>query len=127
MLKIKKLVFACLLILFLVGLGGWGVVKRVDLSLDFSPQPLIEPLGAPSKEEELTKKLAEVGLVPESLIFDKEEVVASFSAGPTVLFSASKDLRGQVASLQFILSRTKIEGKIPLKIDLRFEKPILKY
>jgi len=127
LLKIKKLVLPCLLILFLVGLGSWGVVKKLDLSLDFYPRPLIEPLGAPLKEEELTKKLAEVGLVPESLIFDEEEIIASFSAGPTVLFSTGKDLKGQVASLQFILSRTKIEGKIPLRIDLRFEKPILKY
>ncbi|HUW21977.1 MAG TPA: hypothetical protein VMW41_04945 [Candidatus Bathyarchaeia archaeon] len=33
----------------------------------------------------------------------------------------------QVDSLQLILSRAKIEGKVPQLIDLRFEKPIVKY
>lgn len=44
-----------------------------------------------------------------------------------VLFSGQKNPIAQVASLQLILSSTRIEGRVPRTIDLRFEKPIIKY
>jgi len=44
-----------------------------------------------------------------------------------VLFSARKKINNQVDSLQFILRQSKIEGSLPHKIDLRFEKAVVKY
>lgn len=41
--------------------------------------------------------------------------------------SARKNYSEQLDSLQLILSRSKIEGKLPKKIDLRFEKPVVVY
>lgn len=41
-----------------------------------------------------------------------------------VIFSLEKDMEKQVASLQLILSRSKIEGKPFSKLDLRFDKPV---
>lgn len=41
-----------------------------------------------------------------------------------VLFSLNKDIRWQLDSLQFILDRAKIEGRVIKKIDLRFDKPV---
>jgi len=43
------------------------------------------------------------------------------------IFSSNKDFKAQVASLQLILSRSRIEGKIPEKIDFRFDKPIISF
>lgn len=43
------------------------------------------------------------------------------------IFSPDKPIKPQVASLQLILSRSRIEGKIPKKIDLRFEKPVVTF
>lgn len=44
-----------------------------------------------------------------------------------VTFSLQKDLDDQLASLQLILSRTKIEGKPPKRVDLFFDKPVIAY
>lgn len=52
-------------------------------------------------------------------VFLNEPIVASFSTKKSVAL--------QVDSLQFILRQSKIEGKMPAFIDLRFNKPVIKY
>jgi cell division septal protein FtsQ len=47
--------------------------------------------------------------------------------GKEALFSLKKEIQVQVDSLQFILSRSKIEGRKIKKIDLRFDKPVVNY
>jgi len=47
--------------------------------------------------------------------------------GEEVVFSLRKEIQIQVDSLQFILSRSKIEGRNIKKIDLRFDKPVVNY
>lgn len=44
-----------------------------------------------------------------------------------VILSLRKNLKDQLDSLQLIFSRTKIEGKQPGDIDLRFDKPVITY
>lgn len=56
-----------------------------------------------------------------------EKSLEAIIDGTTVIFSLSGDLEYQLDSLQLIFSRTKIEGKRPKKIDLRFDKPFLTY
>lgn len=53
-----------------------------------------------------------------TLVLD-EKIIATLSA--------RKDYSEQLDSLQLILSRSKIEGKLPKKIDLRFGKPVVIY
>ena len=43
----------------------------------------------------------------------------------TATLSARKNHSEQLDSLQLILSRSKIEGKLPKGVDLRFEKPVV--
>lgn len=45
----------------------------------------------------------------------------------TIVFSSERDIEWQVSSLQSILSRLTIEKKRPTLIDLRFNKPIVKF
>jgi len=45
--------------------------------------------------------------------------------GRRVVFSLKKEAQIQIESLQFILSRSKIEGREIKKIDLRFDKPVI--
>jgi len=47
--------------------------------------------------------------------------------GVEVVLSFKKEAQIQLDSLQFILSRSKIEGKRIKKIDLRFDKPVVNY
>lgn len=47
--------------------------------------------------------------------------------GTTAVISAHKNIKFQVTSLQLILSRSRIEGRNPVKIDFRFEKPVISF
>lgn len=42
-----------------------------------------------------------------------------------IIFSNKKDINSQLASLQFILARLTMEGKLYNKLDLRFDKPVI--
>lgn len=49
------------------------------------------------------------------------------TAGPEVVIPAQEEFAARVASLQFILTNLKMGEPVPIKIDLRFDKPILTY
>ena len=66
-------------------------------------------------------KRADIRVVSLSII-GRKEIEASISGG-TKVFLRTEKIAQQVSSLQAILTRFKIEGRIPKKIDLRFEKP----
>lgn len=45
----------------------------------------------------------------------------------TEVILPTKNLSEKIASLQMIQSRAKIEGKLPIRIDLRFQKPVVTF
>jgi len=93
----------------------------------FSSSELISPIPEDSFEEEIRESLFSIGQELRDLDLSSEKkIIATFSGNLTVLFSKEKDLNFQVASLQFILWRAKIEGKAPYFVDLRFDKPVVK-
>lgn len=93
----------------------------------FSRPELIKPIPEGSLEEEMRQNLSSLGKELEALDLSSEkEIIATFSGDLTVIFSREKDFHFQVASLQFILWRAKIEGKSPFFVDLRFDKPVVK-
>jgi len=61
------------------------------------------------------------------LIQPGEKITLRLTEGATVYLTAEKEAAPQVDSLQFILRQSKIEGKLPSLIDLRFDKPVIKF
>lgn len=123
----KRLVFPVILLFFLglIFFFGW---KKFSSKLELpNNQGIINPLPSPTQKENFESMLKKEGLVPLSLNFGAKEIQASFSGSLTALFSSEKELTSQVISLQFILSRSKIEGKLPKLVDLRFDKPVILY
>lgn len=123
----KKPVFLVLLLILLslVFFFGWEkFISKLKLPND---QGIINPLPSPTQKENFEKMLKREGLSPLSLNFGEKEIQASFSGSLTALFSSEKNLDSQIISLQFILSRSKIEGRLPKLVDLRFDKPVILY
>lgn len=58
-------------------------------------------------------------------IVSESTIEFELKEGPLVLFSTQKDLENQLDSLQLISERAKIEGEKPVRIDLRFSKPVI--
>lgn len=127
----RKLILPIFFILFLV--TGILIFNFKNLSLIFDwrdlfpSSDLIRPIPERSLDEEIREKLIPLRLNLQSLDFsDEKKIMATFSGNLTIVFSKEKDLKSQVTSLQFILWRTKIEGKLPYFVDFRFNKPIIK-
>ncbi len=100
---------------------------QFDWQWPFSSSELIRPIPEDSLEVEVRENLSSIGQKLKDLDLSSEKkIIATFSGNLTVVFSKEKDLNFQVASLQFILWRAKIEGKVPYFVDLRFDKPVVK-
>lgn len=77
----------------------------------------------------LKKDLEEANLFPEEVTVASSDasIVVQLDHGPTVYFSPDQDFKTQVSSLQLIISRLTIEKKQPNIVDLRYDKPIVKF
>lgn len=124
----RKLFLPVFLIGFLVLVVLGGLLRKVDLNLSRESQTtLFSPLPSSSPKDDLENLLKEHGFIPKSLTYKDDMVQASFSGNLTVILSTSKDLTTQVLSLQFVISRAKIENRLPKVVDLRFTKPVVLY
>jgi len=136
---VKKSVFlalAAISILLLLVIFGWLVrsdlmTKVRDLTKEWFYETL-KPVSETSVEERLISQLKELtfkeGLVlREHQKLNNHTLVATFSGELTCFLDLKRDISSQLASLQFILWRSKIEGKKLKSIDLRFDKPVVRY
>jgi hypothetical protein len=114
------IILVCIFIL-VISLFKIGIISIPNL-----PFRMINPAVDPNKEMEFKKLLGEYGLMAQNIEY-KDTITVIFPDHLMVLFSSKSDLKYSVASLQFIISRSKIEGKIPKSIDLRFDKPVVVY
>jgi len=126
--KFKRLVifFLFTIILLLVGFFGNHNFLIFSFPKISSKQKLVTPLSSLDATEKLKKDLEFLGIKmvgePEQI---KDEVVVTLSSGTRVFFKKKEDYSSELDSLQLILRNIRIEGKWPLKIDLRFKRPVL--
>ncbi len=76
----------------------------------------------------LTVELSKSDFTPASVrIVDRDSIAVYNHQDLVAIFSAKKSLNEQVDSLQFVLSKAKIDAAKIAKIDLRFDKPVISY
>lgn len=119
--------------------GGFGSLPLISL-----PPGLLElKVGLELVNYEALQKALLLQELLKEFFIDFEELKVEeggdlslfLSEGVTATFSTKKELKPQVASLQLILKQSKMEepflqnekGKIIKEIDLRFEKPVIKF
>lgn len=61
------------------------------------------------------------------IIETEKDLEVTLSSGTKLLVKKKFDYSAELASLQLILQNIRIEGRWPLKIDLRFQRPVLGY
>lgn len=127
-------------ILFL-SLAGFGAIAAVSvgtvgyLTWQASKPLFVSPLAsmkfAQASQEDNKFDMLKKELKKNQIEFDTAEktkegtYVIKLKQGGEVTFSPQKDIIGQIASLQFILSHLTMEGREFSKLDLRFEKPVI--
>ncbi|MFH0937008.1 MAG: FtsQ-type POTRA domain-containing protein [Candidatus Daviesbacteria bacterium] len=64
------------------------------------------------------------------LNFNRTQLVSNYlmvETSPKLIFSLNHDIAHQLASLQLILEKAKIDERMISQVDLRFEKPVVVY
>lgn len=108
--------------------------KSSDLPLILLKEPVGLNIGEKIEEEEIIQAINFLTSLRLNLFEPKlGRIVSSqtleiwLKENVVVLFSLKKEAEIQLDSLQLIFSRAKIEGKTTRQIDLRFDKPVVKY
>lgn len=87
---------------------------------------LIKPVGQQDSLTKLNVMLSQANLPVFNLQKqDESSAIASLSGDIQVTFSLTKDLSNQVATLQVILARFRIEGRKVNRIDLRYNNVVV--
>lgn len=93
----------------------------------FRPPNFLLPIVGEDHKIKLIRELSAKNLQLDTPPDESPDTLTVQLLGTLVYFSKEKDISVQVAALQMILGKTTIDGGIPKVIDLRFNKPILKY
>ena len=128
--QIKLWLFAGIALIVILGVvvfSWWIMYTHRDLYV--SPLSSLEAFNIPT-ESERNVALVEKLLRKEKIAYDSVSVSGSsmiviLERETEVILSQKKDIAEQISSLQYILSRLTMEGKLFSRLDLRFEKPVV--
>lgn len=100
-----------------------SLISPVPIVLSINARKILFSNIPDSNLEDLLRKSG----INYSLISSSSDLsyLVKLETGEEVIFSSKKDLNSQVASLQLILSRLKIEGRSFKRLDLRFDQPVI--
>lgn len=134
--RIYMMIFLGAIIIYSVGLALY-ILRPQDIISSFAKPPthILDPDIQEADLEVFQKALQEKHITLDSLQIASNEAVLMGKLDRTVIyFDRYKDVNYQVTSLQEILTRLTIDGganetgvKKPVRIDLRFSKPVVQY
>lgn len=122
----RKLVLPVFLLLVLLFFFAWSQRDKLTIDLNFGEEKMESPIPQNSKIGLFQDILSQKGLAASNIKIEGNEISADIS-GINVLFIQGENLSKEVVSLQLILSRARIDGRMPEKIDLRFSQPVVLY
>lgn len=129
--KLKQISYS-IFALFFIGIFLYGLVSLVDPIKKLLNRPgntLVVPLVQTNSiadfEKVLTAKNIEFDNI--STATESGDFVAKLKDGPRVFFSQEKNVDFQVNTLQLIIQRLTINKRTVISVDLRFDKPIVKW
>ena len=129
--KLQQISFA-ILILVCVGLFIYftsSLFTPIQKLLRASDATLIVPTVQSYSMNDFEKALNSKNIMFEtiSMASGSSDFIAKLKDGPRVYFSQEKNVDFQVNTLQLIIQRLTIDKRKIIAIDLRFDKPIVKW
>lgn len=128
--KKRILFFSILSALVGILLIGVGIVVLMHEPVFISPLPLKQSFGGSTEEDEIKQSI--IRLLKEQKIsytnlkqLSKTTYFLQLKENGDVFLTAEKDISEQLASLQKILSRLTMDGKKFVRLDLRYDKPVI--
>lgn len=128
--RIVKLFLYICFCLFIVGVGAVFYILQARRPLYISPLPL-QVLGNKTSGQDqntsfLENQLHELHIDYENITPSQGSYTIHLKNKSEVILSARRDIRSQLSSLQFILTRLTMEGRLFNQLDLRFDKPVIR-
>ena len=129
--KLQQVSFA-ILIIVCAGLFVYftsSLFAPIQKLLRASDATLIVPTVQTSSITDFEKALTRKNIMFEtiSMASGSSDFVAKLKDGPRVFFSQEKDVDFQVNTLQLIIQRLTIDKRTVISVDLRYDKPIVKW
>lgn len=131
--KLKKIVVLVIAIIIALLVGFLGILLLRDFSFSIprfsnNIEQIINP-NATYSISDIRDALAKAKIEYTTVTISSTSgsLRADLDKGTQVYFSYDKKIDWQISSLQSILLRLTIENKIPTVIDLRYNRPIVKF
>jgi hypothetical protein len=127
--KIKMLCKRVFVIGTIIGLTSLFIGAYVFLTHFFQKTTYLSPLGSAvlgQQDVDIKRLLVQKNIPVKDVISSGGVYLIHLQNDAEVLLSSDKDLTLQISSLQFILSRLTMEGKVFSQLDLRFDKPVIR-
>lgn len=130
----KKLIIRIILLAFFVmlsvSIGIYLYVLKIKRPLYISPlSPNFTFNSSQSQnktEESLKESIKDMHLDLENVAYQDGKYTITLKNKSRILLAGNKDIKQQLSSLQFILTRLTMEGKLFTQLDLRFDKPVIR-
>lgn len=96
----------------------YSILENISLGQKIKSNPLRNSV-------KILQKLTILNITPYDAYFDNK--VLLINSNIKIIFDPFNNIEGQLASLQLILEKAKIEENITEFVDLRFDKPVVRY
>jgi len=125
--KKNKKWFLLFLTAMIISLAAF-FVRKAGIDSSAKDIPLLSPVSESFFNKNDSEILKQAGIeISGSLIEEENALIATLSSGTTVFFKKGEKIEQKLPSLQLILKNIKMEGRWPVKIDLRFTRPVIGY
>lgn len=127
--KIFKMLLIIILIIFGVSVVLYGIRHLLIITIFSKSTTILTPQSESVVGKEDVESILRANNLPYSeLAISTSSAVVSFKTGDTrVLFDKEMGIKEQVLTAQAILRRLSLDGKRASIIDLRYNKPIVKF
>lgn len=126
-----QIILLCIIVIFLCVGVLFGVQKILNLSVfQGNDKPIIVPvLNDVVTSEDVARAFDKTHLNVEKIANASNSAIfeVKIEDGPTVILSGLRNVTDDVVLVDSILRRLTIENKKPIIIDLRYNKPIVKF
>lgn len=133
----NRFVVGLIFLFILLGAVILAAVKNADKNFflrfftnPFEKKEIVIPLSKNDPVDEIKAILQQKNIKFDGNIISSDSAILvklAFPQNIEVWFDKHKDLLMQVSSLQIILNKFTIEGRIARKVDLRFSEPLVVY
>lgn len=126
---IRFFLYTCFCLL-IAGIGAFFYFLQARIPLYISPLPK-GVLGNETSEKDrnisiIQSEFKKMHVEYVSIAKSQDSYTITLKNKSKIILSAQKDIKSQLSSLQFILTRLTMEGRLFSQLDLRFDKPVIR-